>query len=85
MSAVGLSQFGQVGCSPSQVRLLCPPSPHTVHAMCDTLEVNDIRGVANQDLDTKVRGELSIPIASETLCTLETTPTALPRRRVPAC
>lgn len=67
MLAVGLPQFGHVGCSPSQVRLLCPPSPHTVHAMCDTLEVHDVRGVGNQNLlDTKVRGEPSIPIASET-------------------
>jgi hypothetical protein len=32
MLAVGLPQLGQVGCSPEQVRLLCPPSPHTVHA-----------------------------------------------------
>ena len=37
MLAVGLPQFGHAGCSPWQVRELCPPSPHTVHAMQGTL------------------------------------------------
>lgn len=52
MLAVGFPQFGHVGCSPSHVRELCPPSPHTVHAMH---EIVGHGGLARRKTDGSVR------------------------------
>lgn len=59
MLAVGLPQLGQAGCSPGQVRLLCPPSPHTVHATRAILAL-DPRARRTQDPETVMAAHTSV-------------------------